>query len=195
VTPTARRALNWGLVAVGLVAFGVFLLLGADRPADPSLRDAAVGTTDTSVPDRARVPGFGEIVFRVDTTGVLFGGGGSVSGARCALLASTSQQHGQGLMDRTDLSGYDGMLFRFDTDTDGAFFMRNTIVPLSIAWFDAEGEFVGTADMAPCPDDEPVCPTYGPDRPYRYALEVLQGDLEPLGVGPGTRLLVGKEGC
>jgi len=193
VNPSTRRALNWGvpiLVLLGLVAF---LLEGADRPADPSFRLGA-GSADTTVPGRARVPGFGEVVFRVDGTGVLFGSGGSVSAERCALLAATASQQSQGLMGRTDLAGYDGMLFRFDSDTQGQFYMKNTLIPLSIAFFDADGRFVSTNDMPPC-GDQPVCPTYGPDKPYRYALEVEEGALPSLAIGPGTRLVVGRERC
>ncbi len=199
MNPSTRRALSWGVPALVLLAVVAFLMQGADRPANPSFRvgsDAGggVGGGPEGTPGRTRVLGFGEITFRVDDTGVLFGGSGSASGVRCALLAASAEQQSLGLMGRTDLSGYDGMLFRFTDDTQGAFYMKNTLVPLSIAWFDADGEFVDTADMPPC-GDQPVCPTYGPDRPYRYALEVLQGDLPELGIGPGTRLEIGKEGC
>ena len=83
------------------------------------------------------------------------------------------------------------MVFVWDQDTTGGFWMRDTIVPLSIAWFDAEGAFVSSTDMAPCPDDEPDCPIYEPAGPYRFALEVPQGDLDELGVGPGSRLALG----
>jgi uncharacterized protein len=93
-------------------------------------------------------------------------------------------------MGRRDLAGFDGMLFRFDADTTSAFYMRNVPVPLSIAWFDAEGRFVSATDMAPCPDQE-GCPTYPPPAPYRVALEVLQGGLGRLGIGPGSTMSVG----
>jgi uncharacterized membrane protein (UPF0127 family) len=194
VNPSTRRALNWGIPALILLALTYFLTQGADRPANPFFRDAAAGSVTMTAPARAGVSGFGEISYRVDVTGVPFGSGGSVSAVRCALLAATSEQHSQGLMGRTDLAGYDGMLFRFDDDTQTSFYMKDTLIPLSIAWFDAEGRFMSTTDMPPC-GDEPVCPTYGPDEPYRYALEVPQGGLEPLGIGPGARLLIGAERC
>lgn len=196
MSPSTRRALNWAVPILALLGFVAFLLEGANRPADPSFRAVPPGEDEgaaTSARGRTRVSGFGEITFRVDSTGVLFGGG-SVSAARCALLAETAQQQSQGLMGLTDLSGYDGMLFRFESDTRAGFFMKDTLIPLSIAWFDADGRFVSSADMAPC-GDEPVCPSYGPDADYRYALEVVQGDLPRLGIGPGTRLLVGEERC
>ncbi|MDQ4132945.1 MAG: DUF192 domain-containing protein [Actinomycetota bacterium] len=126
--------------------------------------------------ERTPVPGFGEIAFRID--------GGTL---RHALLADTTEQHSRGLMNRTDLAGYDGMLFRFPSDTTGTFYMLNTPLPLSIAWFDADGRFVSATDMEPCLNRSD-CPTYAASGPYRYALEVPQGDLAELGIGPGSRL-------
>jgi len=194
VTTSTRRALSWGIPALVLLAIVAFLLEGADRPANPSFRDELGGAADSSSSAPARVAGFGQIVYRVDATGVPFGSGTSVSAARCAMLADNAEQRAKGLMGRTELSGYDGMVFRFADDTDGGFYMKDTLIPLSIAWFDADGRFVDTADMEPC-GDEPVCPTYGPGRPYRFALEVPQGQLPALGIGPGARLLLGENRC
>ncbi|MFO7278854.1 MAG: DUF192 domain-containing protein [Thermoanaerobacterales bacterium] len=111
--------------------------------------------------------------------------------ACCLLVAAAPEQRQRGLMEVEDLGGYDGMVFVWDQDTAGGFWMRNTVLPLSIAWFDAEGAFVSATDMAPCPDDEPDCPIYEPAGPYRFALEVPQGRLDELGVGPGSRLALG----
>ncbi|HVF14367.1 MAG TPA: DUF192 domain-containing protein [Acidimicrobiales bacterium] len=193
MNPSTRRALSWGIPALVALAITALLMLGADGPADPTFR-IGPGPVEMSAPARSRVADFREISFRVDATGVPFGNGASLTGVRCALLAASADQHNRGLMGQTDLSGYDGMLFRFDTDTESTFYMKNTLIPLSIAWFDAEGRFVSTADMEPC-GDAPVCPTYGPEKPYRYALEVAQGGLPALGIGPGARLLIGEEKC
>ena len=193
MTPSTRRALTWAVPLLALLAFLAFLLQGADRPANPSFRVATADTTDTTAMVRTRVPGFGEVTFRIDTTGVLFGSG-SLSAARCALLAATAQQQAQGLMGRTDLSGYDGMLFRFERDVQAGFYMKDTLIPLSIAWFDADGRFVSATDMPPC-GDQPTCPTFNAEAAYRYALEVPQGGLSRLDIGPGTRLVVGDESC
>jgi len=108
----------------------------------------------------------------------------------CALLARTAQQQAQGLMKPTDLAGHVGMLFVFTTDTNETFYMRNTPMPLSIAWFDASGRFISATDMAPCAD-RPDCPTYAAARAYRYALEVQRGGLSSLGIGPGSTITVG----
>jgi uncharacterized membrane protein (UPF0127 family) len=93
-------------------------------------------------------------------------------------------------MGRRDLAGYDGMLFRFDGDVTTAFIMKDTLIPLSIAWFDGAGRFVGQTDMVPCPPAEAKCPTYAAPAPYRYALEVPRGGSSRLGVGPGSHLLI-----
>ena len=115
---------------------------------------------------------------------------GTVTGC-CLLVATTDEQRQRGLMEVTDLGGYQGMVFVWDHDTQGGFWMRNTPTPLSIAWFDAEGRFVSTTDMAPCSATADDCPTYPPSGPYRFAVEVFEGDLEALGVGPGSRLTLG----
>ena len=169
-----RRAqlIFWSGVLVTTAVVTTVVLVGANRPADPQLLS------------------FGEISFRIQG-----GPGGAAAAAeRCALLADTPEQHARGLMDRTDLGKYDGMLFRFDAETSGAFYMKDTLLPLSIAWFDTRGLFVSAADMEPCPDDV-GCPTYSAAAPYRYALEVPKGGLPALGIGPGAQLVVTGGGC
>lgn len=117
----------------------------------------------------------------------------------CVLTASTGVARAQGLMgvDDPGLGGYDGMLFEYDAEVQGAFWMRNTLLPLSIAFFDDDGELVSTDDMEPCPDDvaDADCPRYPADGPYTSALEVVQGGLEDLLVTPGSRLEVTARAC
>jgi uncharacterized membrane protein (UPF0127 family) len=170
--PDPRVRLLWfviiGLLAVG---FGACLAEGANQPEDPELVEA-------------RIPGFGEIAFSVTPGPDLTA---PTPAEQCALLASTEAQRAQGLMRVTDLEGYPGMVFRFSADATGGFYMRNTPMPLSIAWFAADGTFVSSADMEPC-DDRSDCPISSASGPYRYALEVPQGQLPSLGVGPGSVL-------
>ena len=90
-------------------------------------------------------------------------------------VAETPNQRSQGLMGVTDLGGLDGMLFVFQADSEGGFWMKNTLIPLDIVFFTADGGFVDTLTMVPCVEDP--CPTYRPDGSYRYALEALTGDL------------------
>jgi uncharacterized membrane protein (UPF0127 family) len=99
----------------------------------------------------------------------------------CLLLAQTTEQRARGLMEVTDLEGYPGMLFAYPADTSGAFWMRNTPMPLTIAYLDVEGRIVSTADMEPC-EDSPDCPSYPAEGPFRNTVEVPQGRLADLGL-------------
>lgn len=172
------RLLRWAIVALVGIGLVAFISVGANGPADPTLRPAEgqVSLNRTPFGD------FGEIGFRIE------GGTAGATAARCALLAETAAQQSRGLMNRTDMGGYDGMLFRFAADTNTGFWMKDTPLPLSIAFFDSTGQFVSTSDMQPC-IHQPSCPTYPAARPYRFALEVPQGALPRLGIGPGTRLV------
>ena len=136
--------------------------------------------TSAPAPARRPLPGFGETDFRITAGGRSFEG--------VALLADDGPSRSQGLMEQTDLRGYDAMVFRFDSPSKGEFYMRNTRIPLSIAFFDAQGRFVSSADMEPCPDEVRRCPTYGAARPYLHAIEVPAGDLGRMGIGPGAVL-------
>jgi uncharacterized membrane protein (UPF0127 family) len=138
-------------------------------------------------PDRAAtVDGVGEVAASITAAD------GTVTGC-CLLVASTDEQRQRGLMEVTDLGGYQGMVFVWDADTSGGFWMRNTPTPLSIAWFDADGDFVSSADMEPCSATADDCPIYPAGGSYRFAVEVFQGDLDRLGVGPGSRLALGGD--
>lgn len=177
--------LAWAIVVVFVLGLLSFIAKGADQPADPYLKPAAPAATvapAVTVPVRTPVPGYGEIAFHVGSGPKL-----------CAILAATAQQQARGLMQRSDLAGHVGMLFVFPKDTNETFYMRNTPMPLSIAWFDATGKWVSQTDMAPCAD-RPNCPTYAAARAYRYALEVPQGGLSGIGVGPGSAISAGG-GC
>ena len=141
---------------------------------------SSIGATPTSPPTARRgIEGFSPIAFAI-TTG---------NGERrnwCALLATTDEQRSKGLMGQSDLGGYDGMIFRFDTDTQASFYMANVPVPLSVAWFGVDGKYVSSATMEVCTTDANQCPRYTATAPYRYALEVKAGDLEAVGVGAGS---------
>jgi len=173
-----RPAVRWVGVALILAGGLLFLTRGSNRPPDPSLK-AADGQAQLP---RTHFGDFGEIAFRIE------GAPARAAALRCALLADTEAQQELGLMNRTDIGGYDGMLFRFSNDFTGRFYMKDTPLPLSIAFFDSSGQFLATDDMAPC-IHQPTCPLYGPSQPYRYALEVPQGALPRLAIGPGTRLV------
>jgi uncharacterized membrane protein (UPF0127 family) len=88
-------------------------------------------------------------------------------------VADTSAERERGLMGRTSLRPDDGMVFLFDEPTDARFWMKDTLMPLSIAFWDDAGTIVGIRDMDPCAADP--CLTYASPAPYVGALEVNQG--------------------
>ena len=88
-------------------------------------------------------------------------------------LALTSAQHQRGLMFRKRAPA-DGMLFVFPEDTWVGFWMKNTLVPLTIVFFDGSGKRVRKLSMTPCRTDP--CAIYDPGRRYRFALELRASD-------------------
>lgn len=179
VAPASEAsALRWTLraaVILLVVALAAFLLRGVTRTARPRI--------DTNGARPSRVAGFQQIGFAVR-------GANGVTSRHCGLLALTTAQQNQGLMNRTDLAGYDGMLFQWLDPTTTQFYMKDTLISLSIAWFDDNGRFVSATDMAPC-GAAATCPLYGARAPYVVALEVPKGQLGPLGVGAGSTISVG----
>jgi uncharacterized membrane protein (UPF0127 family) len=173
------------VAAVALLGLGLwaFVLRGADGPANPTLAEQVDVGDLPGDPHRVPLEGFDEVALTVDP------GDGSTL-LWCLLAALTPDQRARGLMQVTDLKGYSGMAFVYAEDVQNAFYMRNTPMPLSIAWVTADGEVVTTTDMPPCEDRE-GCPTYEPAGLYRYAIEVPKGRLENLGITPSSKVIVG----
>ncbi len=124
--------------------------------------------------------GFGEGVLRVTAPS-------GATAELCVLTATTEAQQHFGLMTVRDrsLGGYDGMAFAFPTEQAGGFYMRDTPLPLSIAYVGANGAVVDAYDMAPC-GDRADCRVYGVAEPFRLAVEVPAGRLPALGLQPGA---------
>ncbi len=101
-------------------------------------------------------------------------------------VAATAEERQRGLMHVPDLPDGVGMLFRFDDDRDGGFWMKDTLVPLDIAFVDADGRIVAILAMDPCEADP--CPVYAPAQHYRSALEVRQGWFAEVGVAVGNEV-------
>lgn len=100
-----------------------------------------------------------------------------------AELALTADQRERGLMFRKSLADGKGMLFVFNDDQVLTFWMKNTYVPLSIAWIGSDGIVKGLADM----DALSLAPV-GSDRSVRYALEVPRGWFDRAGVKVGDKV-------
>ena len=111
----------------------------------------------------------------------------------CLWLAATPDQRRLGLMGVTDLGAADGMAFVYPEPHSGSFWMKNTLLPLSIAFFDPEGSFLEAFDMEPCTADP--CVQYPTPRGFVVAVEVTAGGLGPLGIGPGSVLRTSELPC
>jgi uncharacterized membrane protein (UPF0127 family) len=98
-------------------------------------------------------------------------------------VAETEEQRSAAFESTTSLDDDEGMAFLYFEPTTDAFEMQGSL-PLSVAFFDEEGEVVDVADVAPCRGEE--CPTYDPEVPYLGTLSVNSGVFERLGVDEGA---------
>ena len=95
-------------------------------------------------------------------------------------LADNPERRRQGLRDVEALpEGLDGMLFAFGEARPATFGMLDTLVPLDIWWFDADGRLLGSAEMQPCPEEP--CTSFASPGPVAWALETPAGrfDFDP----------------
>ncbi len=104
-----------------------------------------------------------------------------------AEVANTMATRAQGLMRRKKLAPGAGMVFLFEESAGHCMWMKNTLIPLSVAFLDERGEIVNIVDMQPL-DETTHCAA----RPARFALEMNQGWFKKRGIGPGT-LIQGLE--
>jgi uncharacterized membrane protein (UPF0127 family) len=102
-------------------------------------------------------------------------------------VAADPATRARGLMEREQVPEGTGMVFLYPADVAEAFWMKNTLVPLSIAFVAADGRVVSVAEMTPCKADP--CPSYAPAGPYRYAVELAAGSFGAAGVGPGDKVV------
>jgi uncharacterized membrane protein (UPF0127 family) len=100
-------------------------------------------------------------------------------------VADDLAEQAKGLMDRTALGESRGMLFVYPEERELSLWMKNTLIPLSIAFIDSERRIIDIQAMKPL-DDEP--PHYVSAEPAQYALEVNQGFFEKSGVKVGDRV-------
>ena len=98
-------------------------------------------------------------------------------------VADDDARRERGLMFRRELPEGRGMLFVFGEEGEHAFWMKDTLIPLQIAFWDQHGRIVGILDMEPC--DADPCPTYGPDERFVGAVEANGGWFTEHGVTVG----------
>ena len=162
------RRVAWAVLAAAVLAL---IVRGGSRPVDPYLSATA----------RVPMTGFGQVAARVTAAN------GAIADW-CALLAATDQQRQRGLMGQTSLNGYDAMVFRYEQPSTTAFWMKSTLLPLTVAYFDADGRFLSAQDMQPCPASAEDCPMYPPSAPYVTAVEVPLGGLGAVGIDAGSTI-------
>lgn len=158
--------------AIVALVFAVGGCAGGDPPtASPEPVASAGDASDVTFPKARLAVTFGERSIRAEQ-------------------AVTSAQQARGLMHRGSLRSDDGMIFLFQRLQNGGFHMKDTLVPLSIAYMRRTGQrsfvVVSIKDMAPCPPSAVSCPTHLPDAYYDAALEVNQGWYEDAGVEVGS---------
>lgn len=173
------RVLAGALLAASLSLVGC----GADGggPAPTSVPSTAPAPTATAVvPDlHPSVDDWPAGVVVVDP------GDGAAPLQVAVRIADTRERRAHGLMEVPVLPDGVGMWFAYDRDTDGGYWMENTLVDLDIAWVAADGTIVATDTMSTC---EPgSCPSHRPGADYRAALEVPAGWLAEHGVEVGDR--------
>ncbi len=105
----------------------------------------AVSTDDRSVDMWSGPVGFPRQALLVSSQDVE--ASGSLPLERCVWVASTAEQRRQGLMNVDFMGDADGMVFVYDQPTSGAFWMKDTFLPLSIAFFGGDGSFIDAVDM------------------------------------------------
>jgi uncharacterized membrane protein (UPF0127 family) len=149
-----------------LIIVGIGLLAAACSP-DDSVATTTTSTTSTTVP--IVVPP-SLVDYEVEPVQV---------GDRMPLLAIADNPslRSQGLQGVTDLEDLDGMLFFWRHD-GSVIWMKDTLIPLDIVWFNEDGTYKDRASMVPCTQDP--CKTYAPadGLDFRYAIEANPGDLD-----------------
>ena len=170
MTPRRRGRIVAGVLLIvfggGLLVLALVAILQSDDNAKPLPRSLRAALDDATR-SPAHAPFAGLTQARIALA------------RRCLLVvvADSERERSVGLMNRTDLGDYAGMLFVVPTETSNPFTMAGTQVPLDIAWFRADGTRTGSAQMVPCRAAVSNCPLYRPPGEWRFALETRRGEL------------------
>lgn len=188
-TPSRRRALlmthgsNTGIrMAIAVLAVAAMGACGSSNAsggrttaeASPGTESGNAGATETARTPQTRTspePGTAWVIFGADTV--------------VAEVASTPAERSQGLMDREELPEGTGMLFVFPNSEIRSFWMKNTFVPLDIAFLDDSFTVVDIKQLEP-ENETPV----DAEAASTFALEVIQGWFESRGVAVGDRATI-----
>jgi len=103
-------------------------------------------------------------------------------------VARTEEQKRQGLMNRRSLGDREGMIFVYETDQHLAFWMKNTTIPLTLAYLSKDGQIVQIEQLKPLSLKSVIS-----ERAVRYGLELPAGVLSELGAEVGDRVLLPED--
>ena len=104
-------------------------------------------------------------------------------------VADNPTDRARGLMFRESLDENEGMLFVFDREEKHSFWMKNTLISLDIVWMNSAGEIVEISENTPpCVADS--CPSYVPEEPAKYVLEISAGQTQKTSVRIGNRAII-----
>jgi uncharacterized membrane protein (UPF0127 family) len=101
-------------------------------------------------------------------------------------VANTPTTMANGLMNRTSFGSFDGMLFEFSNSAVRHFWMKQTLMPLEVLFFDENHTLVSMSSMVPCTNDP--CPQYSSQYNVQYALEVPVGFAQAYNIRIGAVL-------
>jgi uncharacterized protein len=114
----------------------------------------------------------------------------------CVWVADTDERRARGMMGATGFGAADAMAFVHDAPTSGRFWMKGTLIPLSIVFFDGSGTYLDGFDMQPCTAADPAdCLRYDTPIAYRVAIETALGDAGRLGLVPGSSVEITDRVC
>ena len=105
-------------------------------------------------------------------------------------IADTDEKRERGLMFRESLADDTGMLFVFDAEQPLGFWMKNTLIPLNIGYFDANKKLIDIQEMTPAVMGEARPKTYPSKKPAMFALEMPKGWFHHRGIELGTKLSI-----
>ena len=165
--PKPQRTIGVIAALTAVVMLAVLTACSDDGPSP-----AASATTSPPAPSPSPREGFAVVVFDTEPGNVRLN----------VEVADTAEERRTGLMFRESLPENAGMLFVFEQDTQQGFWMKDTTIPLSIAFIDAaSGTVIDIQDMQPLD-----LTLHSPPSPYRYAVEANQGWFAQNGVAAGT---------
>jgi uncharacterized membrane protein (UPF0127 family) len=121
---------------------------------------------------------------------VRFGAGGAELHVQ---VAADDDARQRGLMGVTDLPPDEGMAFTWDAPTTATFWMKDTLIPLAIAFVGPDGRIDTITEMTPCENDP--CRTYASDAPYTMAIESNAGWYTDNDVAVGDRVRLIEAFC